>query len=565
MDYLRKTSDGSYEVRIAVPAHLRAVLKQNNLTKRLGTKSKAEAKRVAPEHVLEFQRQLAEAELGRRAPPPVVDVMEALRAIDRWVAHERQRVLPEAFATGQSVALSVQFGWKYAWRPVENGHAPVRVMVDPQDAALFAALHAHGFSFPAGTSIPNSLRTEFARACARLEHEIEVTRGGSREFLAFSDSGASLNSLAHPLSSPTVSGAFEAWRDKRARGGHDAGKSAREFETQIKRFIDVHGDLAMSAVTKAHCIEFRDLMSNYPARPTKQQREMAIRELVARLKASGEVYATLTPKTLNDKVFAAVKAIFADALNSLGLPNPMAGISVAEVSQQSPVRFPYARDDLEKLFASRCFSGPFVEDDDAAGPAQKWVPLLAAFTGARLEELAQLAVTDVKLQDGVHLIHFQERYDERDPGFRRSLKNASSHRYVPVHGALIELGFLDFVKQQRGDGHVHLFPRMKWAEQKKRDKSYKVSQRFTTWWSAYSRSIVPDLKKSFHSFRHTFTERLRHAGVEEALADALTGHSTPGQGAKYGRNRQGMAYPMSSLADAIEKVRYPEIDLGRLR
>ena len=85
----------------------------------------------------------------------------------------------------------------------------------------------------------------------------------------------------------------------------------------------------------------------------------------------------------------------------------MAGISVAEVSQQSPARFPYARDDLEKLFASRCFSGPFVEDDDAAGPAQKWVPLLAAFTGARLEELAQLAVTDVKLQDGVHLIHFQ--------------------------------------------------------------------------------------------------------------------------------------------------------------
>lgn len=565
MDYLRKTSDGSYEVRIAVPAHLWAVLKQNNLTKRLGTKSKAEAKRVAPEHVLEFQRRLAEAALGRHAPPPAVDVMEALRAIDRWAAHERMRVLPEAFATGQSVSLSVQIGWSDAWRQVERGYAPARVLVDPNDAALLAALHAHGFSFPAGVSIPSSIRTEFARACARLGHEIEVTRGGGREFLDCIGGGAPSKAFARSTSSPTVYGAFEAWKDKRARGGHDAGKSAREFETQLKRFIDVHGDLPMSAVTKAHCVEFRDLMAHYPARPTKRQREMPIRDLVAGLKASGEVYATLSPKTLNDTVFAAVKAVFADALDSLGLPNPMAGISVTETSQKPPPRLPYAREDLEMLFASRCFTGPLVEDEDAAGPAQKWVPLLATFTGARLEELAQLAVTDIKIQDKVHFVHFQEQYDHSDPGYRRSLKSASSHRYVPIHSALIELGFLAFVEQQRADGHIHLFPQMKWSEQKKRDKSYKVSQRFTAWWSAYSRSIVPDQKKSFHSFRHTFTERLRHAGVEEALADALTGHSTPGQGAKYGRNRQGMAYSLNALAAAIEKVSHPEIDLPVMR
>lgn len=211
------------------------------------------------------------------------------------------------------------------------------------------------------------------------------------------------------------------------------------------------------------------------------------------------------------------------------------------------------------------FRGRPIQDDGAAGEAQKWLPLLDVFTGARLEELAQLAVTDIKVEDAIHFIHFQERYDGVDPGFRRSLKNASSHRRVPIHSALIDLGFLDFVQQQRRNGLVHLFPKMKWDERKKKDKTYKVSQRFTNWWSEYSRTIVPDPLKSFHSFRHTVTERLRNAGVEEALNDALTGHATPGQGAKYGRNRQGGKYSILVLAKAIEKLSYPEIDIGAIR
>lgn len=564
VDYLRQTSDGGYEVRVTVPEHLRAVLKQKNLTRRLGTKSKAQAKRLAAAHILEFQKRLADAELGRSAPP-VVDVMEALRAIDRWATAERQRILPEAFATGAVVQLSVSFDWRPSWRPVEGGLAPARVMVDPCDAALLAALHAQGFSFPAGTSIPSSIRTEFARACGRLEYEVSITRGGSREYLDAITAGSSLGSFGTGSSLPTVSRAFEGWREKRERGGLDAGKSAREFETQIKRFIDVHGDLSLAVVSKSQCNEFRDLMSHYPARPTKQQREMPIRELVASLKSSGVEYSPLTPKTLNDTVLAAVKAVFADAFDAHGLPNPMAGVAVPEAPKHAPSRLPYSGDDLAKLFASDCFTGRPVEDDDAAGDAQKWVPLLGAFSGARLEELAQLAVTDIKRQGEIQFIHFQEQYDGSDPGFKRSLKNASSHRYVPIHSVLVGLGFLEFVRRQRDHGEVHLFPLMKWSERKKRDKSHKVSQRFTNWWAAYSRGIVPDAKKSFHSFRHTVTERLRNAGVEEALTDALTGHATPGQGAKYGRNRKGMIYSMPVLASAIEKLSYAEIDLGVIR
>ncbi len=565
MDYLRETTDGYYEVRIVVPEHLRSILKQKNLTKRLGTKNKAYAKQIASTHVNELRQRIAEAELGRTTAPEPVDVMEALRAIDRWAAAERQRALPLAFTTGAVVQLGVSFGWKKSWRSVEGGYAPARIMVDPQDAALLAALHAQGFSFPAGTTIPNSLRSDFARVCGRLEHEVDITRGGSREYLDAAGMAPSAPAPSTGPMLPTASQAFKRWREKREVGGQDAGKSAREFETQIRRFIDVHGDLAIGVVTTGHCIEFRDLMSHYPARPTKQQRAMSIRELVATLRGSGVSYSPLTPKTLNDTVFAAVKAVFADALEGTARPNPMAGIAVAEPSTDEPSRLPYSGDDLSLLFAADPFRGRSIPDAIAAGDAQKWVPLLALFTGARLEELAQLAASDIKFEDKMHFVHLQERYDGVDPGFRRSLKNASSHRRVPIHSELIGLGFLHFVQQQRSNGYVHLFPQMKWDERKKSDKTYKVSQRFTNWWSEYSRTIVPDPQKSFHSFRHTVTERLRNAGVEEALNDALTGHATSGQGAKYGRRRNGARYSMAVLTSAIEKLSYPEIDLSAIR
>ncbi|MEQ1808314.1 MAG: site-specific integrase [Terricaulis sp.] len=566
MDYLRQTSDGSYEVRIVVPEHLRQILKVKNLTKRLGTKNKAYAKQIASAHVSDLRKRLADAELGQASPPAVADCMQALGALDRWAAAERGRVLPVAFVTGADVPLSVAFDWKESWRSVEGGHEPAITMVDAGDAALMAALHSQGFSFAAGTNIPASLRTAFARCCGRLQHEIHITSGGSREYLdvvATPRAPSTLGSSQHVAL--TVSVAFERWRAKRERGGQDAGKTAREFETQIKRFIDIHGDIPVMSVTKTHCVDFRDLMSHYPARPTKEQRAVPIRDLVAALKASRVAYATLSPKTLNDTVFAAVKAVFADALDGQATPNPMAGIAVDEVFNREPPRLPYSDADIAALFASSSFIGSLVLTKAAAGLAQKWVPLLAAFTGARLEELAQLAVTDIKTTDAIPFIQFQEAYNGPDPGYKRSLKNASSHRSVPIHSALIELGFLTFVERQRVLGEVHLFPEMNWSEKKKRDKSEKVSERFTNWWASYSRGIVPDGKKTFHSFRHSVAERLRNAGVEDALSDALTGHATPGQGAKYGRNRAGGRYSLSILASAIERVQFHGLDITRIR
>jgi len=570
LDFIRKTSDEYYEVRVTVPDHLVPVLKRKNLTKRLGTKSPAEAKRRSHEHVDAFLKIIADAALVLNDQAERLDIMEALQALDRWTNAERRLLLPTAFEVGRSGPLDLDFEWKLAYRRVGKDFYPGQVLVDPDDRKLLTALASVDFVFPPGVSVPESLRAEFGRCCEQLQREVEATRAGSREHLDRLTKVVSHPAQAAPSSSKnatTLSMAFARWRSKRERGGSDAGKSAREFETQINRFINVHGDLPINEITRAHCIDFRDLMAKYPAHASKAIRQESIRTVVAQYTAKGApTYRPLSADTLNEKVFAAVHAVLADAMkDNLIQANPMSSISVQDTGVQAPPKLPYNDVEVGKLFQCGVFRGQPIGDKKAGGDAQKWVPLLAAYSGARLEELGQLAITDVKVEGGVSYIHFQERYDGVDPGYRRSLKNPSSHRKVPIHSVLIGLGFLTFVENQRRAGHIHLFPLLRWREQKKRDKSDKVTADFTKWWSSYSRTVVQDERKSFHSFRHTFKNRLRNAGVAKALNDALTGHASSDEGDNYGRDEEGLGFELSILAEAIEKLSHPEIDVRAIR
>ncbi len=58
----------------------------------------------------------------------------------------------------------------------------------------------------------------------------------------------------------------------------------------------------------------------------------------------------------------------------------------------------------------------------------KWVTLIAMFTGARLNEVAQLGVSDLMLQEGVWCFFFTTDGDDG-----KHLKTEASKRLVPVH------------------------------------------------------------------------------------------------------------------------------------
>lgn len=73
-------------------------------------------------------------------------------------------------------------------------------------------------------------------------------------------------------------------------------------------------------------------------------------------------------------------------------------------------------------------------------PGVKWGVWLAAFTGARLEEIADCHTNDVECVDGIWCIRIRKDNRTED----QTLKTPGSVRTVPLHSALIEEGFLEY-------------------------------------------------------------------------------------------------------------------------
>lgn len=227
--------------------------------------------------------------------------------------------------------------------------------------------------------------------------------------------------------------------------------------------------------------------------------------------------------------------------------NPAADIRSHTV-QERKSRVAFDSSDLAKIFKSSVYTSQY-RPVSGGKEAAYWLPLLALFTGARVEELAQLLVRDVREVEG--LGHFINISDEAP---HAHLKNSSSRRRIPIHGILIACGFMDYVARQRKSGM--LFPDLK------PNHRGKYGGYFSYFFSNYLRHKIEitDERKVFHSFRHTFKDICRRVGIEEAVHDALTGHTRASAGRSYGNDQ----YPLEPLFEAIARYEIADLDLSHL-
>jgi integrase len=176
-------------------------------------------------------------------------------------------------------------------------------------------------------------------------------------------------------------------------------------------------------------------------------------------------------------------------------------------------------------------------------PHRRWVPWIAAFSGARLEEICGANVADVYELGEVWCLDI--RLDNR--GKDGSLKNLGSERKVPLHPAVIEEGFLGYVGGLPKDGP--LFPNLMPDRYGKRGGS--GSKRLCRWIRANLGMNNPR-KAPNHAWRHRFKSICRRAGIEEEYHEALTGHTGEGsEGREYGE------YEVQVLFREICKIKSP--------
>ena len=170
------------------------------------------------------------------------------------------------------------------------------------------------------------------------------------------------------------------------------------------------------------------------------------------------------------------------------------------------------------------------------GNAVFWLPLIAAYTGARREEIAQLYVSDF-MQDETGQWFIRIIDDRPD----KSLKTDSSRRDIPLHDDLIEVGILELVKNEPSESRV--FPQLT-----------KVSDGYAGIVSKSWRTLTQQCgvyqsgRNPLHAFRHTFKTLARKYGIPKEVSDWITGHATGSIGDLYGIN------PLSRMASEIKKI-----------
>lgn len=256
-------------------------------------------------------------------------------------------------------------------------------------------------------------------------------------------------------------------------------------------------------------------------------------------------------------IFQPIKAFFKWAVSTEGLieSNPAQDIKIVAKNDKSfePVRRPFEAAEIEQLFSSSTFTGckskhrRYVAGEQVYKDGKYWIPILGYLTGCRLGELVQLAIEDVREEDGILYLDINEKSLAGNDA--KSVKSKAGRRKVPLHPDLVALGFMDFVKKRakQDKGSVRLFSEIRFGNDGQASTEYsKIFGRLM------DKVGLTDPLLVFHSWRHGVEDALRDAGRQPYIIDRIVGHADATMGGKYGKG-----VSLTVLAEAVGDMKLP--------
>lgn len=248
--------------------------------------------------------------------------------------------------------------------------------------------------------------------------------------------------------------------------------------------------------------------------------------------------ATLHPRTIN-KYLQTYSGLFNWAVrNGHCETNPFEGLSVrTNQANRAAPRVSFDDGQLQTIMQALLAKVTPKEEH------HKWGSLIAIYSGARLNEVAQLHLEDIRQVDNIWCFDINQK-----DGTTKRLKNAASKRIVPIHPHLLEYRFMDYFERMKAKrGNERLFPQLSYS------KSDGYGRNLGRW---VNERLLPDLgiktdQLTFHSFRHTMVRKLIAADVAQAHIMAIVGHE-PGTTTLSTYNRNG--FPPALLVEALKKA-----------
>lgn len=296
-------------------------------------------------------------------------------------------------------------------------------------------------------------------------------------------------------------------------------------------------------ITAADVAHLADVIGTIPPNFSKLGSKITVVEAAAANSAGPR----LKPAT-QEKLFRFVKAALrwaADVELIQKQPGSNVRLPAVKVTSKKGGRTPYSAEQLKAVFSSPAFSGhrtPSQRMEPGAllvRDGKFWIPWIGLYSGMRLGEIVQLLKSDVKQENGAWYFDVSKGENER-----KRIKTAAGVRRVPIHQALLDAGLLDHIAATK-EG-MRIFEDVKFGAD-----GY-PSANFTKYWGRYGRRMgFWTQKTTFHSFRHSFIQALREAGVPKDVRIEIVGHEGEDTHDDYGK---GLS--LSNLKEAVDRAQY---------
>lgn len=546
-----------YYVRVIIPDDLRDAYGRQRVNLALGTSDRKEATLLA---ILKRAHWLAEfaSKRAARSPslvPSITPDLASLLAdmVRSHVLSEDDRVRADVGLLAEMVHVRRELDHKAAsplripqWTPSESREDDLSGLTT-EEAEELAGLNAYLDGRAAMAMAGGNLRAVLPlvqELAGRLGLHFDPKTPGAREALGgclrayrkahhertLRDTGEAVETP--PMPSPVVplAGApnakpktlrdvFERWE----RSGAEArsADSVRAMDRALRQFEGQHPGLALHDISRS----------------------------VGDLYRAWLIENCKTSKTARDRL-TGIKTLLKYAATTLEWTARHTWVGLDIKARTTAPRRPLSDAELCKLFGTELHTRYALPKVPKAGrDAAYWIPLLGAFTGARLGELCQLRTVDIQTVDDIPVLVLT------DDGEGQTIKSAAGRRTVPIHSELIRLGFLDHARATQEAGHDSLWPSL--AMRKGKPSDY-----FGRWFREFREGLGlhgPGLP-TFHYFRHTVRPLMRRAGVSESTQDKVTGHETQGSVGTVVYDH----WHLRELQEAVEAIKYPCLGLPRV-
>lgn len=311
----------------------------------------------------------------------------------------------------------------------------------------------------------------------------------------------------------------------------------------MRLFVGIVGDKPLSEVGAEDMDRLLDALAHWPPNASKRApyKDLSPREVVIVAKRKDESAISLRTR---EKHLDRLRVFFNWALERRDIDrSPCASLHVMTREQEdTQSRRAFTSGELGTIFH------PAFRELWCRTPAQWWIPALALYTGARVQELAQFHTEDVEKVAGIWGLHIAARF----PGQR--IKNRQSKRFIPIHPALLEAGFLNYVAQVRNElGSGPLFPGL----------GAKPGDAISDWFNRTylrQRCHIQGEGQVFHCFRHTFSTAADRLNIPEGRLARITGHS---QGTSVLRGHYIDVPTLPERAATVAQIAHSAVNLQR--